>query len=50
MLVKGRAPRQYYTEFKKLKGNAIEMKNDAQKTEVRVYAVNTFDVPEKVEE
>lgn len=50
MLVKGRAPRQYSVDYKKLKGNFIEMKNDAQKTDVKIYAVNTFDVPEKVEE
>ena len=48
-LVKAASPRHYATDYKKLRGNLEEIKQDAKKTSIRLYGVKTFDVPEEVE-
>jgi hypothetical protein len=49
MVVKSVAPRQYALDYRKLKGNFNQIKEDAIKTKVNVYALNTYEVPEQVE-
>lgn len=49
-VVKGRAQALYYKEYKRLKANAQEIKADSKKSAVNVYAVKTFDLPEKIKQ